>query len=204
MTHTVTSIAADLNVTSRAVKNWLASAKAGEHGELGRIVDGKRIFTDSEREILLSYASERAKAKPASQPSPVASEPASEAAITVITGNHRQQLSCPSFGQTINLGQQRGELEVQTYGDPMAAAAQALAVMQANIGAMGADLARQQDHLAQTGQAVAALRQQAELMQQAQAEYRIKSDLMGLLQNQQTGELSTLLGKASAITGGEQ
>jgi hypothetical protein len=95
-------------------------------------------------------------------------------------------------------------LEVQTYGDPMAAAAQALAVMQANIGAMGADLARQQDHLAQTGQAVAALRQQAELMQQAQAEYRIKSDLMGLLQNQQTGELSTLLGKATAITGGEQ
>jgi hypothetical protein len=51
---------------------------------------------------------------------------------------------------------------------------------------------------------VAALRQQAELMQQAQAEYRIKSDLMGLLQNQQTGELSTLLGKATAITGGEQ
>jgi hypothetical protein len=196
MTHTVTSIAADLNVTSRAVKNWLASAKAGEHGELGRIVDGKRIFTDSEREILLSYASERAKAKPASQPSP-----ASEAAITVITGNHRQQLSGPSFGQTINLGQQRGELEVQTYGDPMAAAARALAVMGANIDAMGADLARQQDHLAQTGQAVAALRQQAELMQQAQAEYRIKSDLMGLLQNQQTGELSTLLGKATAITG---
>ena len=204
MTHTVTSIAADLNVTSRAVKNWLASAKAGEHGELGRIVDGKRIFTDSEREILLSYASERAKAKPASQPSPVASEPASEAAITVITGNHRQQLSGPSFGQTINLGQQRGELEVQTYGDPMAAAARALAVMGANIDAMGADLARQQDQLAQTGQAVAALRQQAEVMHQAQQEYRIKSDLLGLIQNQQTGELSTLLGKATAITGGEQ
>lgn len=202
MTHTVTSIAADLNVTSRAVKNWLASAKAGEHGELGRIVNGKRIFTDSEREILLSYASERAKAKPAS---PVASEPASEAgAITVITGNHRSSLAAPSFGTTINLGQQRGELEVQTYGDPMAAAASALAVMATNISAMGADLARQQDQLAQTGQAVAALRQQAELMASAQQEYRIKSDLMGLLQNQQTGELSTLLGKASAITGGEQ
>jgi hypothetical protein len=198
MTHTVTSIAADLNVTSRAVKNWLASAKAGEHGELGRLIEGKRVFTDSEREILLSYASQRAKTKPSS---PVASEPASEAAITVITGNHRQQLSGPSFGQTINLGQQRGELEVQTYGDPMAAAAQALAVMQANIGAMGADLARQQDQLAQTGQAVAALRQQAEVMHQAQQEYRIKSDLLGLIQNQQTGELSTLLGKATAITG---
>jgi hypothetical protein len=204
MTHTVTSIAADLNVTSRAVKNWLASAKAGEHGELGRIVDGKRIFTDSEREILLSYASERAKAKPASQPSPVASEPASEAAITVITGNHRSSLTAPSFGTTINLGQQRGELEVSTYGDPMAAAAQALAVMTTNIGAMATDLDRQQQQLAQTAQAVAALRQQAELMQHAQQEYRIKSDLLGLIQNQQTSELSSLLGKATAITGGEQ
>jgi hypothetical protein len=134
----------------------------------------------------------------------VASEPASEAAITVITGNHRSSLTAPSFGTTINLGQQRGELEVSTYGDPMAAAAQALAVMTTNIGAMATDLDRQQQQLAQTAQAVAALRQQAELMQHAQQEYRIKSDLLGLIQNQQTSELSSLLGKATAITGGEQ
>jgi hypothetical protein len=86
----------------------------------------------------------------------------------------------------------------------MAAAAQALAVMTTNIGAMATDLDRQQQQLAQTAQAVAALRQQAELMQHAQQEYRIKSDLLGLIQNQQTSELSSLLGKATAITGGEQ
>ncbi len=197
--HTLASIASELGVSKRAVQNWHKSALAGEYGELGRIIDGKRVFTDSERQILLSYASDRAKTKPARSPES-APEPTTAAEITVITGNHRNALMAPNFGATINLGRQRGDLEIQTYGDPMAAAAQALAVMATNIGAMGADLARQQDHLAQTGQAVAALRQQAELMQQAQAEYRIKSDLMGLLQNQQTGELSTLLGKASAIT----
>ena len=42
MNHTVSSIASELGVTTRAVKNWLSAAKAGEYGELGRIVDGKR------------------------------------------------------------------------------------------------------------------------------------------------------------------
>jgi hypothetical protein len=196
-THTVSTIARELSVTTRAVKNWLATAKVGEHGELGRIVSGTRVFTDSEREILLSYASDRAKSKPSPESAP---EPTTAAEITVITGNHRNALTAPNFGQTINLGNQRGDLEIQAYGDPMAAAAQALAVMQANIGAMGQDLARQQDQLAQTGQAVAALRQQAEVMHQAQQEYRIKSDLLGLIQNRETSELSTLLGKATAIT----
>jgi hypothetical protein len=195
--HTVSTIARELSVTTRAVKNWLATAKVGEHGELGRIVGGTRVFTDSEKEILLSYASDRAKSKPSPESAP---EPTTAAEITVITGNHRSSLAAPNFGTTINLGQQRGGQEIQAYGDPMSAAAAALAVMATNINAMATDLDRQQQQLAQTGQAVAALRQQAEVMQQAQQEYRIKSDLLGLIQNQQTGELSALLGKASAIT----
>ena len=84
-------------------------------------------------------------------------------------------------------------------------AASALAVMGANINAMATDLGRQQNQLAQTAQAVAMLKQQAEAMAQAQAEYRIKSDLLSVIQNQQTGELTTLLGKATALAGnGEQ
>jgi hypothetical protein len=173
---------------------------AGEHGELGRIIDGARVFTDSEREILLSYASDRAKSKPAPEPTAPAPTPTA-AEITVITGNHRSSLMAPTFGQTINLGQQRGDLEIATYDNPMGAAAAALAVMATNINAMATDLDRQQQQLAQTGQAVAALRQQAELMASAQQEYRIKSDILGLIQNQQTNELSTLLGKATAVTG---
>ncbi len=196
--HTLASIASELGVSKRAVQNWHKSALAGEHGELGRIIDGKRVFTDSEREILLSYASDRAKTKPAPESAP---EPVTTAAeITVITGNHRSSLAAPNFGTTINLGQQRGGQEIQAYGDPMGAAAAALELMTTNIGAMATDLDRQQQQLAQTAQAVAALRQQAEVMQQAQQEYRIKSDLLGLMQNQQTGELSALLGKATAIT----
>jgi len=208
--HTLASIACELAVSKRAVQNWHKLALSGEHGELGRLIGGERRFTASEREILLSYASERAKAPKPAQPSPAPTvqpvEPVAEvAAITVIEGNHRSTLAAPNFGSTINLGAQRGDLAVMSYGDPMAAAASALAVMGANAQAMAADLARQQNQLAQTAQAVAALKQQAEAMAQAQAEYRIKSDLLSVIQNQQTGELTTLLGKATALTGnGEQ
>ena len=203
--HTLTSIASDLGVSKRAVQNWHKSAIAGEHGELGRMIGGERKFTDSERQILLSYASERAKTpKPASQPAPAAEpvEQAAEvAAIAVIEGNHRQRVAAPTYGNVINLGSQRGEITVQSYGDPMAAAGAALAVMATNINAMTSDLARQQDQLQQTAAAVAALKQQAEVMAAAQQEYRIKSDLLSVIQNQQTGELTNLLGKAAALTG---
>lgn len=196
--HTLTSIASDLGVSKRAVQNWHKQAVSGEHGELGRMIGGERKFTDSERQILLSYASERAKAPKPADPVEQAAE---VAAITVIEGNHRQALSAPSFGNVINLGSQRGDLDVLSYGNPMEAAASALAVMGANAQAMAADLARQQDQLAQTAQAVAMLKQQAELMAAQQAEYRIKSDLLSVIQNQQTGELTNLLGKAAALTG---
>lgn len=203
--HTLASIATELAVSKRAVQNWHKSAVAGERGEIGRIVDGQRVFSDSERAILLSYASDRAKA-PKAKPSTVTIEPAPDAptsaAITVIEGNHRQVLSAPCYGETINLGNQRGAIAVQSYGDPMAAAANALAVMGTNINAMATDLERQQNQLAQTAAAVAALKQQAEAMASAQQEYRIKSDVIALIQNQQTGELTSLLGKAQAITGG--
>jgi len=201
--HTLASIASELAVSKRAVQNWHKLALSGEHGELGRLVNGERRLTDSERDILLSYASERAKSKPApTAPTVQPVEPVAEvAAITIVEGNHRQQLSAPTYGNVINLGSQRGDLAVLSYGNPMEAAASALAVMTTNITAMSGDLARQQDQLQQTAAAVAALKQQAELMQQAQAEYRIKSDLIGLLQNQQSSELSNLLGKATALTG---
>ena len=200
--HTLASIASELAVSKRAVQGWHKQALSGERGEIGRIVGGQRVFSDTEREIILSYASDRAKApKATATVAPVASTEATTAAITIVEGNHRSTLTAPTFGQTISLGAQRGDLEVLTYGDPMAAAANALAVMGANITAMATDLDRQQNQLQQTAQAVAALKQQAEAMAQAQQEYRIKSDMLAILQNGQTGELSTLLGKASAITG---
>jgi hypothetical protein len=76
--------------------------------------------------------------------------------------------------------------------------------MGATAQAMAKDLSRQQDQLAQTAQAVAVLKQQAELMSAVQQEYRIKSDMLGMMQNQQTGELTGLLGKAQALTTGAQ
>jgi hypothetical protein len=197
MAHTVSTIAADLNVSTRAVKNWLAAAKAGEYGEIGQLVNGKRVFTDSERDILLSYASDRVKAAPTGQTTPTA------AALTVVTGNHRQTIDAPNFGGSISLANLRGTAEIAAYADPVAAANAAAALMAAAAEAMDLDAAARLEVLQQTQAAAAALERQAADLQTRQIEYRVKSDLIGLIQNQETARLGELLGKASALTGND-
>lgn len=53
--HTLSSIAAELGRDKRTVQLWFTKAKS-EHGELGRIIDGCRYFSDDERAILVGYA----------------------------------------------------------------------------------------------------------------------------------------------------
>lgn len=197
MTHTVSTIAADLNVSTRAVKNWLAAAKAGEHGEIGQLVNGKRHFSDAERDILLAYASDRVKAAPTGQTTPTA------AALTVVTGNHRQTIEAPNFGGSISLANLRGTAEIAAYADPVAAANAAAALMAAAAEAMDLDAAARLAVLQETQAAAAALERQAADLQQRQIEYRVKSDLIGLIQNRETARLGELLGKASALTGND-
>ena len=193
--HTVSTIAADLGVTARSVKNWLAAAKAGEHGELGEMINGRRHFSDAERDILISYASDRVKAAPTGQ--------VTAAALTVVTGNHRQTIDNPNFGGSISLASLRGSAEIAAYADPVAAANAAAALMVAAAEAMDLDAAARLEVLHQTQAAAAALERQAADLQQRQIEYRVKSDLIGLIQNQQTSRLSDLLGKAAALTGND-
>jgi hypothetical protein len=194
--HTVSTIAADRGVTVRSVKNWLAAAKAGEHGELGEMINGRRHFSAAERDILLSYASDRVKAAPTGQTTPTA-------ALTVVTGNHRQTIDNPNFGGSISLANLRGNAEIAAYADPVAAANAAAALMAAAAEAMDLDAAARLEVLQQTRTAAAALERQAADLQQRQIEYRVKSDLIGLIQNQETARLGELLGKASALTGND-
>ena len=56
--------------------------------------------------------------------------------------------------------------------------------------------------LQQTQQATARLTQRAEDLKTQQIEYRVKQDLLGLIQNQETAKLGELLGKAEALAGG--
>lgn len=217
------SFAAELDSARRTLQNLKRVSE-----EVESSANPERKFAEKERNLLFSLATERAApAKPTlasvspEQPSkpesgasdhanasstPVSAndETGSPMALNVIIGDRYSALGNPAFGQTINLVSQRGELEISAYADPMGAAAQALAVMGATAQAMAKDLSRQQDQLAQTAQAVAVLKQQAELMSAVQQEYRIKSDMLGMMQNQQTGELTGLLGKAQALTTGAQ
>lgn len=194
--HTVSTIAADRGVTVRSVKNWLAAAKAGEHGELGEMINGRRHFSDAERDIVISYASDRVKAAPTGQTTPTA-------ALTVVTGNHRQTIDNPNFGGSISLANLRGNAEIAAYADPVAAANAAAALMAAAAEAMDLDAATRLEVLQQTQAAAAALERQAADLQQRQIEYRVKSDLIGLIQNKETARLSELLGKAGALTGND-
>lgn len=217
------TFAAELDSARRTLQNLKRASE-----EVEASANPERRFAEKERNLLFSLATERAApAKPtlaavspeqASKPESGGSDHSnasaasassneqvgSPMAINVIIGDRYSALGNPTFGQTINLVTQRGDLEISAYTDPMGAAAQALAVMGATAQAMAKDLSRQQDQLAQTAQAVAVLKQQAELMSAVQQEYRIKSDMLGMMQNQQTGELTGLLGKAQALTTGAQ
>jgi hypothetical protein len=46
------------------------------------------------------------------------------------------------------------------------------------------------------------LTQRAEDLKTQQIEYRVKQDLLGLIQTQETAKLGELLGKAEALAGG--
>lgn len=60
--HTLRTIADEMARDKRTTQLWYQRAK-NEHGELGELVDGTRYFSDSEREILISYAGEKPQSK---------------------------------------------------------------------------------------------------------------------------------------------
>jgi hypothetical protein len=216
------SVAAELDSARRTLQSLRKASEDVDHA------NSERPSAEKERNSLFSLASERATptkptlaamspeqpSKPevtvAEQPTVTSAHPTSteEASNTmemnVIVGDRYNVIGNPVYGQTIDLVSQRGDLEIIAYTDPMALAAQAVAVMGATAQAMGKDLSRQQEQLAQTVQAVAVLKQQSELMSAVQTEYRLKSDVLGVMMNQQTGELSGLLGRAQALTTGAQ
>jgi hypothetical protein len=83
----------------------------------------------------------------------------------------------------------------------MAAIDQALQLFDAAESAMAADLAQRQALLQQTQNAARQMAAKAAQLQAQQAEYKIKSDVMALLQGQEQAALGELLGKAQALTG---
>lgn len=193
--HTLATIAADWGCNKRAVQAWQAKAK-DSHGELGQIVQGTRRFTDSEREILLSFAGPKRSPEPTPIPTP---EPAE---ITVIEGNHRHTLEAPMVPASVDLGQFRGGSEIAAYENPLQAIQGALALTRATRQAMGSDLANRLHLYKQTEVAAAQLEAEVEALKAEQIRYQVESDLLGILQSQQTATLQKHLGKVQALGDG--
>ena len=140
---------------------------------------------------------EQFKPEPAPEPITEVIEPE----VTVL-GTVEATLEAPTFTPSVALARLRGsDGAIAAYADPMAAISQALELFDAAESAMAQDLAQRQALLQQTQTAARAMAVKAQRLQAQQAEYRIKSDVMAMLQNQETANLGELLGKAQALAG---
>jgi hypothetical protein len=199
---TLADIAAAQNVLKRTAQNWLKLAKV-EHGDIGELVGTTRRFNIEERDILVSYAAPARPVKVEALPEFI-EPPAEYRQVEIMPGNHRATVEAPAMGNAINLAQFRGDIEVLTYRDPLAAIEAASAMIDAAESAMVEDLNQRLQVLQQTQQATAKLTQRAEDLKAQQLEYRVKQDILGLIQNTETSKLGELLGKAESLGGGGQ
>ena len=135
------------------------------------------------------------------EPAPQPEEPAAPVEVTVL-GTVEATMEAPSFTPSVALARLRGnDGAIAAYADPMAAISQALELFDAAESAMAADLAQRHALLQQTQTAARQMAAKAQQLQAQQAEYKIKSDVMAMLQNQETANLGELLGKAAALAG---
>lgn len=192
-TLTLTDIAAAQNVKKRSAQLWLSKAKA-EHGEIGELRGKTRYYSESEKALLLSYASE-----PKLRPNV-----AKPVAVEVVTGNHRAIVPNPQIGGRVDLSRFRGAVEVRTYNDPRNPAAAAMDLLNAVGEAMDADLAQSFSKLESTAATVAELESAANELEAKALEYKITQSILARLQNEATGRLSSLLGKAQRLTGNNE
>ena len=201
--HTLASIASQHGSGKRTAQLWASKARK-EHGEIGEIVNGVRMFSDSERDLLLSYAGEpRRRSEPAEATATPAAESVALAPVEVIPGNHRVSLDGPEIGGTIDLARFRGSLEVRSYSDPCHPANAAIQLLEAVESAMDADLENSFQQLEATAETVAKLEEKTRQLEAKSLEYRVTQGVLSRLQNQATGRLEALLGKAQALTGNE-
>ncbi|MEM8806871.1 MAG: hypothetical protein AAGF01_12660 [Cyanobacteria bacterium P01_G01_bin.38] len=183
---TLTDIATLAGATKRTAQRWLEKATK-VHGELGELVEGTRLFSDAEKETLLSYQSKRplntvATEEPA-QPQSVATE------LQIYEGNHQVTLPTPNLDDSFNLGVLRSDADVLSYDDPLTLAQSVIAQNQQIMGAMDVHRQQQAQKLAATNKALQVIHQSNQQLQDAAIEYKIDSRIQGAQLNQATQQL---------------
>jgi hypothetical protein len=135
--------------------------------------------------------------EPEAQPEAQADEP-----VVTVLGTVEATLEAPTFNSSVALARLRGgDGAIAAYADPMAAINQALEIFDAAEAAMAQDLAARQALLQQTQNASRQMAQRAAALAAQQTEYKIKSELLGVIQAQEQANLGELLSKAASLTG---
>lgn len=182
MTHTINSIAETANTTARTVRRWVA-----KHPDIGQLIGNVRHFSDAERDLLLSH-----QAKPKQAAQVVEAE--------IVTGNHRAAADLSiDVEQPVDLARWRGNQLVQLAtigGDNLSQLEQLVSRVSAAIDAdwsgQMADYDESQEQITRAKAVKAQLERKA-------LTYEIKSELLGKLRSQNSGELQTLTEELAAL-----
>jgi hypothetical protein len=188
MQHTLASIAATAEVEKRTVQNWLKKASSA-HGELGQVSNGARVFSDDDRNILLSYKSVKRKPEPVTQ-------------VQVFEGNHHVVQADPIMPVSYDLANFRSETEIVTIADPLAIAHQYCGMGDQLIAGMLTSSNGRRDTLHQTIEATRMIANKAAEVDRACTKYEILSEVRGDAQNLATADFNALLGKLQALGNG--
>lgn len=185
MQHTLNSIATSEGVEKRTVQNWLKKA-VKQNGELGVLSGTARLFSDADRDVLLSFKSDRKRAEPV-------------VPVQVYTGNHRVIESAPIVPAAYDLSYFRSDQDCVMVASPMNVVDQVTAIVTGIKGAMQADANQQQAKLIETQQAIDALTEQEQILRDEAILYRLRTETTTGLLNQATQRLNQKVGKLQAL-----
>jgi hypothetical protein len=193
-THTVKTISNFHQVDQSTVRRWVAKGRL-ERSDIGQLIDNIWFFTDDEAKFIASFAKPVA-AKTIAEPIYPTVEIISEPAQS----NFDTTANLP---QSFSLATLRGDMGSisRTVDNPVNQASQALAVMDQLINAMGSDIQNQQAQLQQSQELARQLRFKANQLQQSQTEYRLQSQMLGMMQAQNQDDVAEHLGKLNGLGG---
>ena len=187
--HTYTSIASEMGVNKRTVQDWYDRHKKRSEQELGQIdeASGARVFSDSEREILLGYMSDRP------------SQKAKVAPVTVEMGNHSQPVALSVGVQSASLEQFRSERIRQQLANPREFMAGMNNLLDQLEEVMDAAEEQQEAELLQTRSIKRQAARRMDQFRRRSDEYRIKTDITASIQNTELEELSEIAQEANSM-----
>jgi hypothetical protein len=183
--HTIATIVQDSGATDRTVRTWLEKAVKAQSGEVGEIVNGTRVFSNEERDLLLSFAKPRTST---GKPEP-----------EILEGNHRAIIEAPIVPHKYDLTHLRDSAATVRIDDPGSIATQALAMMDGLIGAMDADIVVQDQRIQETVSAREAIAEKTEELRDARLRYQIRSEIRTAQQNRETAGLQEQVGKLQKL-----